>query len=101
MEHLIQSATLERRFETDLLLGFSASALFLSALGLFGVASLSVTRHSREFGIRMAVGATFIDVLWLEILRNVVIVVAGLAVGRFSRSRRIARLPPCCLVFLP
>lgn len=80
MEHIIQSATLERRFETDLLLGFSA-ALFLSALGLFGVASLSVTRHSREFGIRMALGATGADVLWLEISRNVVIVIAGLAVG--------------------
>jgi putative ABC transport system permease protein len=83
MEHIIQSATLERRFETDLLLGFSASALFLSALGLFGVASLSVTRRSREFGIRMALGATGVDVLRLEIMRNIVIVVAGLAVGLF------------------
>ncbi len=83
MEHIIQSATLERRFETDLLFGFSASALFLSALGLFGVASLSVTRHSREFGIRMALGATGADVLWLEIIRNIVIVTAGLAVGLF------------------
>ncbi len=81
MEHIIQSATLERRFETDLLLGFSASALFLSALGLFGVASLSVTRHSREFGIRMALGATGADVLWMEIVRNIAIVIAGLAVG--------------------
>jgi len=81
MELILQSATLERRFETDPLLGFSAAALFLSALGLFGVASLSVTRHSREFGIRMALGATGADVLWLEIVRNVVIVVAGLAVG--------------------
>jgi putative ABC transport system permease protein len=83
MEHIIQSATLERRFETDLLLGFSASALFLSALGLFGVASLSIARRSREFGIRMALGATATDVLWLEIIRHIVIVVAGLAVGLF------------------
>ena len=81
MEHIRQSATLERRFETDLLVGFSASALFLSALGLFGVASLSVMRRSREFGIRMALGATGSDVLWLEITRNIVIVIAGLAVG--------------------
>ncbi len=95
MEHIIRSATLERRFETDLLLGFSASALFLSALGLFGVASLSVTRHSREFGIRMALGATGADVLWLEILRNVVIVVAGLTVGlllSFATHRALAAL---------
>jgi putative ABC transport system permease protein len=81
MEQIIQSTTLERRFETDLLLGFSASALFLSALGLFGVASLSARRHSREFGIRMALGATGGDVLRLEMSRNAVIIVAGLAVG--------------------
>jgi putative ABC transport system permease protein len=81
MEHIIQSATLERRFETDLLLGFSLSALFLSALGLFGVASVSITRRSREFGIRMALGATGADVLWLAITRNVGIVLAGLAIG--------------------
>jgi putative ABC transport system permease protein len=81
MEHIIESATLERRFETDLLLGFSAAALFLSALGLFGVASSSVMRRSREFGIRMALGATGADVLWLELIRNMMIVAAGLAVG--------------------
>ena len=93
MEHIIRSATLERRFETYLLLGFSASALFLSALGLFGVASLSVTRHSREFGIRMALGATGADVLWLEIVRNIVIVIAGLTVGlllSFAAHRALA-----------
>ncbi len=95
MEHIIQSATLERRFETDLLIGFSASALFLSALGLFGVASLSVTRHSREFGIRMALGATGADVLWLEIVRNIAIVISGLAVGlllSFAMHRVLAAL---------
>jgi predicted permease len=81
MEHIIESATLERRFETDLLLGFSVSALFLSALGLFGVASLSVKSRSREFGIRMALGATGADVLWLGVTRNVGIVLGGLAVG--------------------
>jgi putative ABC transport system permease protein len=95
MEHIVQSATLERRFETDLLLGFSASALFLSALGLFGVASLSVTRRSREFGIRMALGATGIDVLWLEIVRNTAVVISGLAVGlllSFAAHRALGAL---------
>ena len=95
MEHIIQSATLERRFETDLLLGFSAAALFLSALGLFGVASLSVTRDSREFGIRMALGATGADVLWLETSRNAVIVIAGLVIGlllSFATHRALTAL---------
>ena len=95
MEHIIQSASLERRFGTDLVLGFSASALFLSSLGLFGVASLSVKSHSREFGIRMALGATGADVLWLEIVRNSGIVISGLAVGlllSFATHRALASL---------
>ncbi|HEY2013948.1 MAG TPA: ABC transporter permease [Bryobacteraceae bacterium] len=95
MEHIIQSATLERRFETDLLLGFSVSALFLSALGLFGVASHSVARRSHEFGIRMALGATGTDVLRLEMIRNIVVVAAGLAAGlflSFATHRALAAL---------
>jgi putative ABC transport system permease protein len=95
MEQIIQSATLERRFEADLLLGFSASALFLSALGLFGVASFSVARHAREFGIRMALGATGSDVLWVEIVRNIAIVIAGLTVGlllSFATQRALGAL---------
>jgi ABC-type antimicrobial peptide transport system permease subunit len=59
------------------------------------VASLSVTKHSREFGIRMALGATGADVLWLEIVRNTGIVIAGLAVGlllSFATHRALAAL---------
>ena len=95
MEHIIESATLERRLETDLLLGFSLSALFLSALGLFGVASLSTTRRYREFGIRMALGATGADVLWLGVTRNLGVVFAGLGVGAllsFTTHRALAAL---------
>jgi ABC-type antimicrobial peptide transport system permease subunit len=95
MEHIIRSATLERRFETNLLLAFSATALFLSALGLFGVASLSATRNAREFGIRMALGATGIHVLGLQIGRNMVIVISGLAVGlllSFATHRALSAL---------
>jgi ABC-type antimicrobial peptide transport system permease subunit len=69
--------------------------LFLSALGLFGVATLSVTRRSREFGIRMALGATGADVLWLGVTRNVGIVLAGLAIGlllSFTMHRGLAAL---------
>ncbi len=81
MEHILESVTLQRRFETALLTGFAGTALFLSALGLFSIASLSVTRRTREFGIRFALGATAKHVIQLELSRTVAILAIGLATG--------------------
>jgi len=81
MERLLQSVTLDRRFETGLVAGFAGAALFLATLGLFSVASLSITRRTREFGVRVALGAKPIDLLRLELARTLAMVVAGLACG--------------------
>lgn len=81
MERLLEAVTLERRFETGLLSSFAAVALFLSAMGLFGVASLSAARRTREFGIRLAVGATGNQIVRLELARTATMVMAGLAAG--------------------
>ncbi len=81
MERLLEAATLRRRFETWLLGSFAAVALFLSALGLFGVASLSAARRTREFGIRLAVGATGGQIARLELARTATMVIVGLAFG--------------------
>ena len=91
VEHLLTAVTLQRRFETGLLTSFAAVALFLSALGLFGVASLSATRRTREFGIRLAVGATGSQIVRLELARTATIVVSGLA-GGLLLSMAMARL---------
>lgn len=91
MEHLLGAVTLQRRFETGLLTSFAAVALFLSALGLFGVASLSATRRTREFGIRLAVGATAGQIVRLELARTATMVIAGLA-GGLLLSMTMARL---------
>jgi putative ABC transport system permease protein len=81
MERLLQSVTLDRRFETGLVAGFAAAALFLATLGLFSIASLSMARRTREFGIRLALGARGADLLRLELLRTLAIALAGLACG--------------------
>ncbi|HEY3741607.1 MAG TPA: ADOP family duplicated permease, partial [Bryobacteraceae bacterium] len=61
--------------------GFSLLALFLAATGLFSVVSYSVAQRTNEFGIRLALGATPIEVLRLVLGSTIWNVVAGLAGG--------------------
>lgn len=81
MEHLFEGVTLQRRFLTELLSGFAAAALFFSGLGLFGVASLSAARRTREFGIRLALGASGRQIVHLELARTAAVVAVGFAIG--------------------
>jgi putative ABC transport system permease protein len=90
MERLLQSVTLDRRFETALVAGFAAAALCLATLGLFSIASLSMARRTREFGIRLALGATGTDLLRLELLRTLAIAFSGVACG-VAASLALAR----------
>ena len=70
-----------RRFLTQLLSFFGASALFLAALGLYGVLAYSMARRTREIGLRVAIGAQKIDVLGLVLGQGLKLTVAGLALG--------------------
>jgi putative ABC transport system permease protein len=81
MQHLLEAVTLQRRFAAGLLSSFAVVALFLSAIGLFSVASLSAARRTREFGIRLAIGATGGEIARLELARTARIVMAGLGLG--------------------
>ena len=95
MERLLESSRLDRRFETGLVSGLAATALFLATLALFGIASLSATRRVREFGIRLALGARGSDLLRLELRRTLAIAIAGLACGlaaSLALARTVARL---------
>jgi predicted permease len=76
------SASLEsRRFSLILMAIFSGTALVLAAAGVYGVISYSVARRTREFGVRMAVGAVSKDVFRLVLKEGMAPVLAGIMIG--------------------
>jgi ABC-type antimicrobial peptide transport system permease subunit len=81
MQEILNGTTLPRRFETWLLASFAGIALFLSVLGVFGVLSLTVTRRAREFGIRIALGATRPGILRLVMGEATRLIGSGIAAG--------------------
>lgn len=66
---------------TLLLLGFAVVALLLAVVGLYSVVSYSVSRRFREFGIRMALGATRPRIVKAALRSAMVAIGAGLLAG--------------------
>lgn len=69
------------RLNALLLLVFAASAVALSAVGLFGVMATTVRQRTRELGIRMALGATARDMRRMVMGRGLAIAAVGTAAG--------------------
>jgi len=81
LERLIDNAVAPRRLTTRLLGLFSALALTLAALGLYGLIAYSVVQRTQEIGIRMAIGAQRRDVLTLIVASGLRLVAVGVALG--------------------
>ncbi len=91
----IDESLVQERLVTWLTAAFGALATLLTALGLYGVLTFSVARRTREIGIRVALGAQRRDVFRLIMIRGVILVGVGVAIGvaaSFAFSRLISAL---------
>jgi putative ABC transport system permease protein len=81
IERGLSASLAPRRYVLGLVGAFSACALVLAALGLYGVTSYAVTRRTHEFGIRIALGATGEQVVRSVLRWGIALAVAGCVVG--------------------
>jgi predicted permease len=95
MQEHLEGAMLIPRLCATLLTIFGSAGLTLAAIGLYGVMSYSVRRRTREFGIRIAIGANAPGLLRMVVRQGLVLAGIGLAIGfaiAFSLSRFAASL---------
>ncbi len=95
MEQLVSTSLSEPRFTLLLLAAFASVAMLLSAIGVYGVVSYSVTQRSHEIGVRIALGAKARDVLKLVVGQGMSLVFGGVGLGlmaAFAISRLMESL---------
>ena len=95
MSEVTASSFAARRFNMSLLSLFAGLALVLAAIGIYGVMSNAVTQRTPEIGIRLALGASTLDVLRLIVRNGMTLVVIGVVlglVGAFALTRLMTTL---------
>ncbi|HMI51360.1 MAG TPA: FtsX-like permease family protein, partial [Candidatus Saccharimonadales bacterium] len=91
MENVLSVAQARPRFLTLLLTLFSGVALAIATVGIYGVVSFSVARRTKEFGLRMVLGAQSGDVLGLVMKQGAGMILLGV-VGGLLTALALTRL---------
>jgi len=86
MKQILGDQVSHSRFNTLLLGIFSALALILAAIGIYGVMSYAVRQRTHEIGVRIALGAQSIDVVWLVVRQGLKFTLLGIGIGLASAS---------------
>jgi putative ABC transport system permease protein len=81
VRELIDRTLVGRRLSLVVLGGFAVAALLLAAAGLYGVMSFSTTQRTREFGVRLALGARPRDITRMVLREGLRLAVAGVGLG--------------------
>jgi putative ABC transport system permease protein len=81
LDELVERTLITRRFALIVLTGFAALAMLLAAAGLYSVLSAIASQYRREIGVRMALGAAWLDILQLVVRRGLVVSAVGVGVG--------------------
>jgi putative ABC transport system permease protein len=91
MNQIVYGSVGQSRFRAAVLVMFAVLALFVAAIGLYGVMSYSVGQRTREFGIRMAVGASRGAILRAVLEQAAKLVGMGICLG-LAGAMLLARL---------
>jgi putative ABC transport system permease protein len=92
VELLIEQDSGPQRYVSSLMGGFGGLALFLTLIGTYGVVSYSVAQRTREFGIRMALGAVPRDLLRLVLGQGAALAAAGIVAGLLLGAAAVSLL---------
>jgi ABC-type antimicrobial peptide transport system permease subunit len=81
LDQLVSDAVAEPRLYAILFAAFAGTALLLAAVGVYGVVALAVGQRTREFGVRVALGAARGSVMRLVLRQALTPVALGLTIG--------------------
>ncbi len=81
MDQVKTEALGEDRYTMVLFAGFAALALVLAAVGIYGLMAFAVAQRTNEMGLRLALGASRVNVIWLILREASLLAAAGLGIG--------------------